>query len=86
MAAEGSLFEPESVCISKTIQHTFTELQGRRTAVELQVWRGYINGESYDAMIKVMGRSRKTVDNVMQRIRKTTKTESGVDIDPDDFW
>ena len=49
---------------------TLRELRACLTALEGQVLERYLMGESYAAIAAALGRSEKSVDNAVQRIRK----------------
>ena len=49
--------------VSKTLHKLLSEF-------ELQVLEGYMEGKSYQQMAKEMGKSTKSIDNALQRVKK----------------
>lgn len=62
---------PEEMVIDRESEQQMEEyLKSRLSSFELEVLKAYMEEENYARVAKRLGRSSKTVDNALQRIRK----------------
>lgn len=73
LADEG--YNPEDSAINRDeLDRLFTALQDRLSRLEDEILRAYLAGESIQEIAEATGKSYKTVDNAIQRIRKKALT------------
>lgn len=66
---------PEDCAINRDeLDRLFTALQNRLSPLEARILSVYLSGESIPEIAKATGKSYKTVDNAIQRIRKKALT------------
>ena len=66
-------YNPENMITTETIDELLQE-EGRKifSKFERQVLNEYMSGQKYSAIAEKLGKSTKSIDNAMQRIRKKT--------------
>ena len=70
MVASSSQENPETLVLDKERQHTIQDLINQYLSkMEKQVLDLYLQGLSYDEIADSLGKTRKAVDNALQRIR-----------------
>ena len=71
--AEASAGNPEEAMLrQEAFRDLKTAISGSLTRLEAQVLRLYLEGSSYAEIAEAVGRSSKSVDNAVQRIRRKT--------------
>lgn len=67
----GSSRNPEELLINRENKELMEQyLESRLSAFEMQVLKAYLEEENYARVARKLGRSSKTVDNALQRVRK----------------
>lgn len=73
LPAEAESGNPEDLFIRREALHTLEEdISASLTGLEKQVLARYLEGASYAEIAQAVGRSPKSVDNAVQRIRRKT--------------
>ncbi len=63
--------DPESILINReNIQERMDSIRGKLSVLETKVFRLYLNGLSYSEIAEQTGKTLKSVDNAVQRIRR----------------
>ncbi|MDD3185242.1 MAG: sigma-70 family RNA polymerase sigma factor [Anaerostipes sp.] len=62
---------PEELFLKKEqVQDYYTSIEKNLSKFEKQVVKHYLDGKNYEEIAKEMGKSKKSIDNAIQRIRK----------------
>ena len=73
LSSEAGALDPEDLIIRREAFHTLEgDISESLTRLEKQVLARYLEGESYAEIAQAVGRSPKSVDNAVQRIRRKT--------------
>ena len=73
LSAEAGAVDPEDLIIRReAIRALEADISDSLTRLEKQVLARYLEGESYAEIARAVGRSPKSVDNAVQRIRRKT--------------
>lgn len=73
LSSETGSADPEDLIIRREALHALeADISGSLTRLEKQVLARYLEGESYAEIARAVGRSPKSVDNAVQRIRRKT--------------
>lgn len=73
LSSETGSADPEDLIIRRETFHALeADISGSLTRLEKQVLARYLEGESYAEIARAVGRSPKSVDNAVQRIRRKT--------------
>ncbi len=76
-ALEDPVENPEEVLLQKeAIKGYYQEMGKKLSAFEKQVMRYYLRGENYTQIAKKLGKTDKSIDNAIQRIRRKLNQNS----------